>query len=378
VDESTYFRNVRGLAETEQGQSLTGQYFTVQKQAYYETMAVRLYRYHGSAASTTDVPGTQLPGGQIPVVDWQETEVELNDGSEANWNIPAMNDNGTAQTIRLFDNMSAADEFVEEDGTAQIGGLGKIPSEPVPALQHYRLVQVSEQQQSPFMASQPGLATFAQSQQYTSGVSQQLLPSFAESAPAWTKVFERVPGATVEGTGPINETVTASVEMEMPNANSTFTYRQHAETNAEGEFNMTLPYSTTGYENWGPENGHTNVSVRANGSYQFNTPTDSNESNHAFQHRGSANVTEAQVIGTDDEPVEVTLEREDLGAIGDGNDTTGDETTGNDSDANASESLGPADHLGQTETGADGAIEQTPSMASEPLEAPISGGGVAR
>jgi len=311
VSESTYYQRIQALAQTQQGTSITGQYFTVQKQAYYETMAVRLYRYHGSAASTTNVPGVPSTG-QVPVVDWDDTEVELTDGTQTTWHVPATGQNGSAQTVRFFQNRTAAEAFVEEDGTAQIGGLGKIPSEPVPALQHYRLAQVSEQQQNPYLASQPGLAWFAQNQQYQTGVSTSLLTNFAESYPAWTKIFERVPGATVEGTGPADATVTAAVEMEMPNANQTFMYRQHAETGPDGEFTMTLPYSTTGYENWGPEEGYTNVSVRANGSYEFRTSPTINSTAETIQriaYTDSADVTEAQVIGTADSPVTVDLTR---------------------------------------------------------------------
>ena len=352
VDESTYFRRVRGLAQTQQGTSLTGRYFTVHKQAYYETMAVRLYRYHGSAASTASAGGTAPPNGQIPVVDWDDTEVELTDGSQATWHIPARNQNGSAQALRLFDNRTAAEQFVEEDGTAQIGGLGKIPSEPVSALQHYRLVQVDNMSQNPFIASQPGLAQFARNQRLQSGVNAQQLSSFAEPYSAWTKVFERVPGATVEGEGPANTNVTASVEMEMPNANQTFTYRQQAETGTDGEFSMTLPYSTDGYENWGPAEGHTNVSVRATGPYQFSAGGSINESGYLIQHSAQANVTEGQVIGTDESPVTVELERQELGQLGSGDDSgsetddsgsetddSGSETSDGDSSTDGSESL---------------------------------------
>ncbi|WP_136689660.1 oligosaccharyl transferase, archaeosortase A system-associated [Halorhabdus amylolytica] len=349
VDESTYFRRVRGLAQTQRGTSLTGRYFTVHKQAYYETMVVRLYRYHGSAASTTNAMGTALPSGQIPVVDWEDTEVELTDGSQATWHIPARNQNGSAQSLRLFDNRTAAEQFVEQDGTAQIGGLGKIPSEPVPALQHYRLVQVDDMSQNPFIASQPGLAQFARNQQLQSGVDTRQLTSFAEPYSAWTKVFERVPGATVEGEGPANANVTASVEMEIPNSNQTFRYRQQAETGPDGQFSMTLPYSTEGYENWGPENGYTNVSVRATGPYQFTVGGSFNETGYLIQYTGQANVTEAQVIGEDESPVTVELQRQQLGQIGgdegeDGGETgDGDGSTdGSGNSTDGSESL-PAD-----------------------------------
>ena len=309
VDESTYYRKVNGFTETAQGTSVTGRFFTVHKQAYYESMAVRLYRYHGSAASTTNAVGAGLPNGQIPVVDWRDTDRTRNDGSTLRI---AATENGSARSVRLFDSRKEAEEFVEQDGTAQIGGLGKIPSEPVSALQHYRLVSVDEMRQNPFIASQPGLTQFAQSRQLQSGVSTQLLNSFAEPYSAWTKVFERVPGATVEGEGPENSTVAATVKMEMPNANQTFTYQQQAETGPNGEFSMTLPYSTEGYEKWGPENGYTNVSVRADGPYQFTASGGINENGTLVQYTSQTNVSEAQVIGTDETPVTVELESQEI------------------------------------------------------------------
>jgi len=53
--------------------------------------------------------------------------------------------------------------------------------------------------------------------------------------PRWTKVFERVPGATIEGSGPADTTVRAQVEMQMPGSDETFTYHQVAgETDENG------------------------------------------------------------------------------------------------------------------------------------------------
>ncbi|WP_181687176.1 oligosaccharyl transferase, archaeosortase A system-associated [Halorhabdus salina] len=316
VDESTYFQRVRAPAQTQQGLQLTNRYFTLQKQPYYESMVVRLYRYHGSAASPTDVPGLEL-GGATVVTDWQNYRGAA---------LPEISQNGTGQTVKIFQNRSAAEEFVANDSTSRIGGIGKIPSEQVSALQHYRLVQASDPtvglfygQFSQFMASQPGMAVLAQNQQIQTGIGMRALGLAREPFDSHTKVFERVPGATVEGDGPTNTTVTASVEMEMPNANQTFTYKQHAETDADGEFTMRLPYSTDGYENWGPENGYTNVSVRANSSYQFSTSTSFNESGSIYRYTATENVSEAQVIGVDEEPVEVDLERQVLGEFDDEN-----------------------------------------------------------
>jgi dolichyl-diphosphooligosaccharide--protein glycosyltransferase len=85
---------------------------------------------------------------------------------------------------------------------------------------------------------------------------------------------------------------------------------------------MTLPYSTTGYGEYGPENGYTNVSVRATGPYTVSTPgelveIDGNAS--VEQYRATVDVSEGQVNGDREGPIDVTLERETseltLGAV---------------------------------------------------------------
>ncbi|WEL17932.1 Dolichyl-phosphooligosaccharide-protein glycotransferase [Halorhabdus sp. SVX81] len=376
VSTSDYFRPVHAGIQAGDRSSYVRQYYTVQKQAYYESMVVRLYRYHGSAASTTDVPGANTQG-RIPVVDWEQTQVEFQDGTAGTWNVPATDQNGTAQALRWFNNRSAAEAYVAEDGTAQIGGLGKIPSEPVSALEHYRLVQVSDSSQNPIMASQPGLLLLAQRNaqnqqvQYQTGVGTRTLLSGTLSEPysAWTKTFERVPGATVEGTGPANTNVTASVEMEMPNANQTFTYRQHAETGGDGEFTMTLPYSTTDYDAVSTEDGYTNVSVRANSSYEFQTPPTQESTNESIRYTAytdTADVSEEQVVGTDESAVEVDL-TESVLFEQDLNTSEGDST--NETDGNATDGS-------ETSDPADGSTNETGTNTTEAV-APVVAGDAA-
>jgi dolichyl-diphosphooligosaccharide--protein glycosyltransferase len=132
------------------------------------------------------------------------------------------------------------------------------------------------------------------------------------------KLFERVPGATVQGSGaPANTTVLAQVQMRDPTQNSTFLYRQYVTSDANGNFEMTLPYSTTGYDEYGPENGYTNVSVRAQSQYQFYSvqqqlvvDEDGNQSLSYRQWTANTNVSEGAVNGATDEPVTVVLEEQ--------------------------------------------------------------------
>jgi dolichyl-diphosphooligosaccharide--protein glycosyltransferase len=247
-------------------------------QRYYESTMVRLYRYHGSARQAGG------GGGPVTVVDW-DGAAETRAGTEA---LIARSGN----TTREFESLSAARQYVNRDtpnGTAQIGGISGAPPEYVPAMEHYRMVKASER----------------------IGGAQTVIPSYV-------KVFERVPGATIEGQGPANTTVTAQVQMEAPSAptifGNQFVYTQRAQTGPDGSFTMTLPYSTTGYENWGTDEGYANVSVRANSTYRLNTGVYSGGLNGATPSVATANVSvpEAKVLGEDTSPIEVEMDTQPL------------------------------------------------------------------
>ncbi|MDS0221229.1 oligosaccharyl transferase, archaeosortase A system-associated [Haloarcula sp. S1AR25-5A] len=243
---------------------------TFQRQAYYETMVTRLYRFHGSAAEPQPI-----------VVDWEVKETSQGAqyrGAPTNEEEPEGQQQG--RVYRQFQSMDQARQYVQSDTTSQIGGYGDNPSERVPAMEHYRLVGSSDTEAFPDS------------------------PRYQHSA--WTKIFERVPGATVEGSGPANATVRAAVQMRNPATNKTFVYRQQAQTDQNGNFEMTVPYSTTGYEEWGTDEGYTNVSVRAESQYQFSAVGTNNGTRTSFI--GTTDVTEGQVIGEDDSAATVELE----------------------------------------------------------------------
>ncbi|MFC3476387.1 oligosaccharyl transferase, archaeosortase A system-associated [Halobacterium litoreum] len=249
----------------------------VKRQAYYESMMVRLYRYHGSAQQAQPV-----------VFDWRDT-LQTPSGAEV------LSFDSSTTNVRSFENMSAAEAYVANDSTSQIGGTSALPSEDVPALEHYRLVGVSDDNLAPF----------------------NYLRQLGPQRPMAVKMFERVEGAEVTGTGPANTTVTARVTLNMTQMTSNqdgshpqFTYVQRAETGPDGEFTMTLPYSSTGYENFGTDEGYTNVSVRAAGPYEFTTGnTTAADGITVVEYNDTADVTESQVLGQSDETVTVDLER---------------------------------------------------------------------
>jgi len=133
------------------------------------------------------------------------------------------------------------------------------------------------------------------------------------TTPQWVKTFERVPGATVEGSGaPANSEVSAQVEMRDHTTNETFVYQQYADADENGEFEMTLPYSTVGYDEFGPENGYTNIDVTAEGEYQFTAVDEDAEDELEAQLIGVADVDEAQVVGEDESAVTVELDTPEI------------------------------------------------------------------
>ena len=298
----------------------TGQGLFYQKQQpYYESMAVRLYKFHGSRA---DAKLQGLLGSQVVVFDYDVTE---QNGRE----FKLLPQGENAQAIRTFPNRSAAEQFVERDGSASIGGIGPYPSEPVPALQHYRLVHVSDTSAGASRTYQFALQTKVRA----AGIPPNLLLG---NSPRWVKTFEKVPGARVEGDGARpNETVQASVRLRIPATETqnatTFTYRQQTTADENGEFSFVLPYATTGYDEYGPENGYTNVSVRATTGYSISGEVQSNESAYLIANQNSLNVSEGVVNGDRNETLQVTLNRtvvsEPQGTQNATNNTTGNETT---------------------------------------------------
>ncbi|ELZ35994.1 oligosaccharyl transferase, archaeosortase A system-associated [Halorubrum distributum] len=261
-------------------------------QRYHESQMIRLYQHYGSAVEPQPV-----------VLDWEPQTAQTRSGEQVD--IKVLPSEG--QPIQRFDNLSAARSYVEEDGSAQVGGVMGVPSERLDALEHYRLVHATEApgrspyaQQAQILAQQFGVdlqATFGES----------LFGAFSDD---FVKTFERVPGATVEGSGAEpGQEVKATVEMEKPNG-QTFEYTQYATADDDGSFEFTLPYSTTGYDEFGPENGYTNTSVRATGPYNVTTERTTGDDLYTTQRVGQVEVTEGQVVGEDDSAATVELEEQ--------------------------------------------------------------------
>ncbi|MEZ3164318.1 oligosaccharyl transferase, archaeosortase A system-associated [Halorubrum sp. RMP-47] len=264
----------------------------VRTQRYHESQMIRLYQHYGSAVEPDPV-----------VLDYERQTAQTQSGEQIE--IKVLPSEG--QAVRQFDNLSAARSYVEEDGSAQVGGVMGVPSERVDALEHYRLVHATQA---------PGRSPYAQQAQILAqrfGVD--LQATFGESlfgafGDDFVKTFERVPGATVEGSGAApGQEVEATVELRKPNG-QTFEYTQYATADDDGTFELTLPYSTTGYDEFGPANGYTNTSVRATGPYNVTTAQTTGDDLYTTQRVGQVEVTEGQVVGADDAAATVELEEE--------------------------------------------------------------------
>ena len=287
VDREDFYRQVYAPVG-EEGQGFTHGFFAYD-QRYYESQMVRLYHFHGSAVEPSPI-----------VVEWDETAVEGADGEQE----MIATTSPEAAAIQQFNTTEEAQEYAEENENAQVGGVGPYPEERVDALEQYRLVKYGETSALDSIDYQRAVLQQGQGVGLMPDPTQ-LSDVLNQHSPAWVKTFERVEGATIEGEGPANEEIRADVPMHIPETNETFVYTQFAETDDDGTFEMTVPYSTTGYDEWGPDDGYTNVSVQAEDEYQLYTEPESLDDPYWY---ANATVSEAQVIGEDDEPTTVELE----------------------------------------------------------------------
>ena len=291
-------------------------------QRYYESQMVQLYAGYGSAMDPEPV-----------VVTYDVEQVQDPQTGEA-LEIRTLPTDPN-EFVQRYDTMEEAEEAVEDAPNAQIGGVGDIPSERVEALENYRLVHAGDARgQAPAAPQLQALQGLGVDLEETLGVD-----PLAASSDDFVKTFERVPGSSVEGSGAEpNEEVRATVEMEKPTG-ETFAYTQYAEADADGEFELHLPYSTTGYDEWGPDEGYTNTSVQATGPYQVVSEDES--------LIGEVDVSEAQVIGEDDTTPTVELEPiEEVGEdalVKDPGGDDPDETDGEEFDEDGEE-FGGEDH----------------------------------
>ncbi|MES3518017.1 MAG: oligosaccharyl transferase, archaeosortase A system-associated [Natronomonas sp.] len=239
--------------------------YGIHSQRSYESMRVRLYQHHGSA------------------VDPAPFVARFGVEDQFGFAVPP-----EGQLIEEFDTVEEAREAAEDDPNAIHGGLLGFPGERVEALEQFRLVHGSETTgPSPF-----NLAT-----------------GQADEQESWVKTFERVEGATIEGENAVPENeVRAVVEMEIGATGETFEYVQYAQADEDGNFELRVPYSTTGYDEFGTEAGYTDVDVRATGDYRIEGGFDIDEEAGPIELTAEVEVSEAKVLGEDEESIEVDME----------------------------------------------------------------------
>ena len=277
-------------------------------QRYYNSMIARLYHYHGSARAPQPIGVNRRAAGQ-------------------------------QAPVQGFQTLSQAREWASQTESRQVGGIGVLPEQRVTALEHFRVVHMSETSAVPrgdtsdaqelsdkgvsfarsavvqrdlvrsgitdaYLQQFAGLIGGNNTEQFEELAQQQARRALTGTNPKWVKTFERVPGQTIEGeNGPENGTVTLSVPIQPANGDQ-FEYIQRVQTDENGEFSTTVPYSTTGYDEIGVEDGHTNVSARANGTYQI-----SGVGADGTQYTASGiDVTEEEVVTADTDPTTVELE----------------------------------------------------------------------
>ena len=290
VSQSDFYDTVYGVRQNRDGDAQLTSRTLLRNQRFYESQMTRLYYYHGSAQPAQPV-----------VVDWEQRRATFGQGEVVVNGTPA-----DGRMIRQFQSMQQARAYVANDSTAQVGGIGAFPSERVPALEHYRLVDVSENS----ALDSGGYQSLRRQARATYAVRPEAASALDAQPPSYVKTFERVPGATVEGSGAApNANVTAEVPMYVAETNTTFTYTQRVQADENGEFTMTLPYASTGYDEVGTAEGYTNTSVRAQGPYNITGGTRINDSGYIVAYQSQVDVPERNVVGATDDTVQVELDR---------------------------------------------------------------------
>lgn len=250
VSESAY-----GIAYADIGVPLyshDGTYLrTLQNERSYQSLRTRLYQFHGSAESPSKyaIHSNTTIGSQDRV---DNSEVE----------------------IREYSTPAAAAAVSNGDPNTIQGGIYGEPPAQINALQHFRLVHASEGTAN----AHPDTM-----KREHSGIT--------DTPASAVKTFEKVQGASISGTASKNTTVKATVELQMQTTGTVFTYTQYADVEEDGSFEIVVPYATTGYEQYTPDGGFTNTSVRAKGPYEISTVGSS--SNYSAQ----VAVSEGAVLG---------------------------------------------------------------------------------
>ncbi|MWV40411.1 oligosaccharyl transferase, archaeosortase A system-associated [Natrialba sp. INN-245] len=129
---------------------------------------------------------------------------------------------------------------------------------------------------------------------------------FDQREGAAVKTYERVEGATLEGSvdvdNPDEATVVAAVELDSETESGTFEYVQEGELDEDGSFELTVPYATN--DELGVEDGYTDSAVEATEEYTITVTAPSDDGFQAYDAETA--VPETAVV--EGETVDVPLE----------------------------------------------------------------------
>jgi asparagine N-glycosylation enzyme membrane subunit Stt3 len=300
---------------------------TVHRQPYYESLLVRLYHYHGSSAEH----------GRF-LTRW-EGEPEQTESGDMVVQTP---EGGVVGVVRFTDDSEKPEE-ARSDPARQVGGIGAVPAADVPALERFRLVYDDRVPAVPGAGGndralderdegegdaigrlldgfgrESSLLEFAENRPLEDR--QEPQERLFETTPTFTKTFERVPGAVIQGSLPESaidhdqvefapgDSVGVSVPLDPPNGRE-FIYEQTGALDENLAFELRVPYATTGYDEYGPAEGYTDVGVRAVDPYTVETARTFDTEKSEFVWFGAdVDIAEGQVVGAEDPTVTVELE----------------------------------------------------------------------
>jgi len=197
--------------------------FSTYKQPYYDSLATRLYLYHGQA----------FPGGNV-----SQTYSEQGD----NYFTRPAEDIAKQNHIQKFENSEELQTYLDEETEGNItkksGGIGVHPPERVSALENHRYVysDTSSVLQTPRYSEH-----ISQYQDF----SEDLGPRDFVIDPAATKVFQQVPGTeiTIENMPP-ESTAQIFITLENEQTGTPMRYITTAQSNENGVGEVTVPYAT--------------------------------------------------------------------------------------------------------------------------------------
>ncbi|MFB6295414.1 MAG: oligosaccharyl transferase, archaeosortase A system-associated [Halobacteriales archaeon] len=296
--------------------------------------------------------------------------------STANRSLATIGANGRPQSTGEYGQLAGVNQRYENTM------LARLYFQDAQGLEHYRLVHETGRTilfASVAQARQDGLRNIGINAMLNKGrlglAIQQRDDLFAYDfkQAARVKTFERVEGATLSGQvdparlNATNATVTVTLPLQT-NAGRNFTYRARTTTNAEGEFDLTVPYPTNDAVT--PAEGGTDSGVEATGNYTVLVGGNVIQFQGQIvpigtQARGTADVPESAIydgstIEVDVEPVERNQSE------GGGSDSTGGNTS-----ENASSLGDPGELGGPGETGTEGDTLGAEDSATAPsVEAP--------